>query len=345
MNLFSFKTLNETKGPTEKADFTFFLNHVPQIVETQKYTKNKNGLKKRHYFMVYAMESEPHSGGGDTWHLADFCMWYNLKLSYPAPATYFDVKFFLPKLLAPPLVKFKDKEQSAPVVWVLSNCNAYNAREKFVQRLMQLIKVDSYGNCMRNKRGHTSARMQGNIELYAKYKFVLAIENSNCEDYITEKLVHSVASGSIPIVAGKNNKPNYASFMPKNSYINVYDFKSVEDLANYLAYLSQNQTAYESYISFRLVHNFTHEYFKIFNSLNEMIESSKLILPYENNKEFYDGLISNEKSESKVCKLGRYLQENSEEKIEKEIEANRMNRLSVNTACLPHGNLASDFKV
>ena len=29
--------------------------------------------------------------------------------------------------------------------------------------------------------------IKGNIELYTKYKFVIAIENSNCEDYVTEK--------------------------------------------------------------------------------------------------------------------------------------------------------------
>ena len=75
---------------------------------------------------------------------------------------------------------------------------------------------------------------KGNIELYSKYKFVIAIENSNCEDYVTEKLVHAVASGSIPIVAGRDNKPDYLKFMPRNSFINIYDFKTVEELATHL---------------------------------------------------------------------------------------------------------------
>jgi hypothetical protein len=35
-----------------------------------------------------------------------------------------------------------------------------------------------------------------------KYKFVIAIENSNYGDYVTEKLVKAVESGAIPIVAG-----------------------------------------------------------------------------------------------------------------------------------------------
>lgn len=73
---------------------------------------------------------------------------------------------------------------------------------------MNKVKVDSFGGCLRNKFTHPSEHMKGNIELFTKYKFVVAIENSNCEDYVTEKLVHAVASGAIPIVAGNYSNTN-----------------------------------------------------------------------------------------------------------------------------------------
>ena len=139
----------------ERADFSYFLDTVPD----RSHGKSLVGDKKRHYYMVYAMESEPHSGGGSTWTNADFYMWYNLELSYPEPATYFDVRSHLPDLLAPPRVDFDQKSVStAPLVWVLSNCNAFNRREVFVKKLMELIPVDSYGFCLRNKDTHTSQR-------------------------------------------------------------------------------------------------------------------------------------------------------------------------------------------
>ena len=47
------------------------------------------------------------------------------------PATYFDMKLYLPDMLAAPVVEFEKKEE-APLVWVLSNCNAFNQREKLV---------------------------------------------------------------------------------------------------------------------------------------------------------------------------------------------------------------------
>lgn len=71
---------------------------------------------------------------------------------------------------------------------------------------MTKIDVDSYGGCLKNKFNHPTEHMKGNIELFSNYKFAIAIENSNCEDYVTEKLVHAIASGSIPIVAGKLQK-------------------------------------------------------------------------------------------------------------------------------------------
>lgn len=117
---------------------------------------------------------------------------------------------------------------------------------------MSYIRIDSYGNCLRNAKSDIAmARNQSNPILYSEYKFVLAIENSNCEDYVTEKLIDAFASTSIPIVASRDKRPDYTRFAPKYSYINVYDFKTIKDLANYLNYLSNNQTAYEEYLWFR----------------------------------------------------------------------------------------------
>ena len=74
----------EVTNDMKKADFSYFLNSVPSILDK----------KANHFYMVYAMESEPHSGGGETWLNADFRMWYNLDLSFP------EVKINLKKILS-----------------------------------------------------------------------------------------------------------------------------------------------------------------------------------------------------------------------------------------------------
>jgi hypothetical protein len=290
--------------------------------------------------MVFGMESEPHSSGGSSWSYADFRMWYNLDLSFPEAATNFDVKSYLPDLLAPPVIEFEKKATSADIVWVLSNCHAFNQRESFVRKLMNAMPVDSYGACLNNNNGHSKTRMSGNIELYSKYKFVLSIENSKCEDYVSEKLVFAVASGSIPIVAGRDNKPNYAKYMPKGSYINIYDFASVSSLVRHLKKVASSKTEYEKYIRFKRGHDYSKTYLKKL-PLSELIQVAKQILG--NETEFFEGIVAKERSENKICKVARYLQTTPYELAEKEIKENSINRLTVAEACLRKNNLGNDF--
>lgn len=40
------------------------------------------------------------------------------------------------------------------------------------------------------------------LRLVAKYKFVLALENGICDDYITEKLWRPLIAGSVPVYVG-----------------------------------------------------------------------------------------------------------------------------------------------
>ncbi len=54
----------------------------------------------------------------------------------------------------------------------------------------------------------------------------------------------------VPIVLGAY-KEDYESTLPPHSYINVDDFKSIEELAAYLKYLDRNDTAYAAYFAWR----------------------------------------------------------------------------------------------
>lgn len=59
----------------------------------------------------------------------------------------------------------------------------------------------------------------------------------------------ALTAGSIPIYLGA---PNVDVFMPSSkSYINVRDYKTPQQLANYLKYLNKNNTAYEEYFKWK----------------------------------------------------------------------------------------------
>ena len=63
--------------------------------------------------------------------------------------------------MAPQRVAYDDKESEASIVWIVSNCNAFNGREVFMRELMARINVHSYGNCLKNKHTHTMEHMKG----------------------------------------------------------------------------------------------------------------------------------------------------------------------------------------
>jgi hypothetical protein len=144
---------------------------------------------------------------------------------------------------------------------------------------MSYIYIDSYGKCLNNIK---SDHIQSNSAIYSSYKFVIAIENSNCEDYISEKLIHALSSTSIPIIASRNGKPDYTRFAPNYSYINIYDYKSIKELVDYLNYLSINETAYNEYLWFRQLpaNKYTVDLFIYFFFINKYFKIYFLVIKY-----------------------------------------------------------------
>lgn len=88
-------------------------------------------------------------------------------------------------------------------------------------------------------------------DLSANHSFYLAFENSNCPDYITEKFWRTLSKPIIPIVMGGGN---YLQEAPPHSYIDVSDFTSPQDLANYMKLLMTNRSQYEEYFAWKRQH-------------------------------------------------------------------------------------------
>ena len=70
------------------------------------------------------------------------------------------------------------------------------------------------------------------LEVLRKYKFNICFENAtNVECYITEKIFDSFKSGCVPIYLGSSN---IDSLIPKNTFIDFRDFKTLNELNTYL---------------------------------------------------------------------------------------------------------------
>ncbi|CAH3042395.1 unnamed protein product [Porites lobata] len=136
------------------------------------------------------------------------------------------------------------------VIWPVSNCRP-PIRKLLVHELQKYITVDVYGRCSEQfGEARDCPRHTESCRIVTRhYKFLLAFENALCEDYITEKYwEHLGDEDVVPVVMGG---ANYTKLAIPGSYINVLDFKTVKDLADYLHYLDRNSTAYNEYFKWR----------------------------------------------------------------------------------------------
>ncbi len=135
------------------------------------------------------------------------------------------------------------------VVWFVSNCKPANNRMGYAQELAKHIDVDIFGRC--GNKCPVENKMRCWDVLDTTYKFYLAFENSNCEDYVTEKFFMNALQHSIvPIVMGAPAE-YYLKVAPLNSYIHVDDFESPKKLAAYLHKLKNDDHLYNNYFKWK----------------------------------------------------------------------------------------------
>ncbi|XP_024389348.1 glycoprotein 3-alpha-L-fucosyltransferase A [Physcomitrium patens] len=141
----------------------------------------------------------------------------------------------------------KPKTKPALGAAFISNCGAHNDRLTIMRMLQnEGVQIDSYGSCEQNVLG---GRALNKLETLREYKFSLAFENSNVEDYVTEKFFQSLVAGSVPIVTGP---PNIYDFAPaSNSLVYIKDVSEVKAAASRIKYLAENETAYNETLQWK----------------------------------------------------------------------------------------------
>ncbi|XP_054772712.2 3-galactosyl-N-acetylglucosaminide 4-alpha-L-fucosyltransferase FUT3-like [Lytechinus pictus] len=136
------------------------------------------------------------------------------------------------------------------LVWVASNCNnTFWPRTEWVKNLKKLMTLDTYGKCGRKtclpRMSSECTRKQ------SRYKFILAMENSPCDGYVSEKFWNSgVMNGVVPIVYG-GTRAAYERVAPPNSFIHIGDFSSQQELVNYLLKVDKNDSLYNEFFAWR----------------------------------------------------------------------------------------------
>ncbi|KAL7635716.1 UNVERIFIED_CONTAM: hypothetical protein RMT77_013533 [Armadillidium vulgare] len=149
------------------------------------------------------------------------------------------------------LEELKSKKMA---IWIVSYCSRKDllAREVLVKELQKYIEVDIFGGCGTTCDRDTGLNLVGRNfgkaacdQKIQHYAFYLALENSLCKDYVTEKVFKAWKTGVIPVVLGSTN---YSTFAPPNSFIDSSSFSSIEELAKHMKYVVSNPQIYNSYL-------------------------------------------------------------------------------------------------
>ena len=141
------------------------------------------------------------------------------------------------------------KERTKDIAWVVSHCESASKREEYAQKLIDLhqLQVDIFGKCGNQDFPKRQLVDEGYKLLAKNYKFYLSFENSNCKDYITEKLFFAMQYGLLPIALGGFSIEDYEKSIPPHSYLHVDHFENPEQLMDYLVKLSGDEELYSSY--------------------------------------------------------------------------------------------------
>ncbi|KAJ1264982.1 hypothetical protein BS78_08G042300 [Paspalum vaginatum] len=155
-----------------------------------------------------------------------------------------------------------EKRNDALIYWSSSRCLPH--RDKLAKDFLSLVPHHSFGRCLNNVGGPDMA-----LSMYpvcstsdngtphwwdhlhcamSQYKFVLAIENTKTESYVTEKLFYALEAGSVPIYFGTSN---VWDFVPPNSIIDASKFSSLKELASYVRTVANDPVAYAEYHAWR----------------------------------------------------------------------------------------------
>jgi hypothetical protein len=222
----------------KEADAVVF--HIPTSPDLRDVPKYPGQI-----WVAWSMESDinyPQLANIDFMKRFDLTMTYRFDSDIP-------VVYFGPSTLVAMVRPPMPKTESVPAVYVASNSWDRSGRLKYIRELMRHLPIDSYGKSLNNKPIPEDRGRETTLEIYSRYKFTLAFENSRSRDYVTEKFFNPLMVGSVPVYYGA---PNIADFAPgDHCFVDVQQFQGPRDLAEHLLRIAADEREYESYFAWK----------------------------------------------------------------------------------------------
>lgn len=140
------------------------------------------------------------------------------------------------------------------------------ARKRFFKILSGYKRIDSGGHSFNNI--NYIVKFEDTIKWLSSYKFIIAFENSTYPGYITEKIFQAYYAGAIPIYYGSKEG---IKDINKKAIIYAGDFKSLEELADFVKKVDSDDALYEKIWNEPLLIDEEKSYKSIFNKLEKKL--------------------------------------------------------------------------
>lgn len=128
------------------------------------------------------------------------------------------------------------KKFCAAVISNIQSCSRF--RLEFINELNKYKRVDMGG-----KFNNNVGKIKNKIKFLSSYKFSIAMENSEGDGYLSEKIIDSFLSGTIPIYYGSYM---IDEFINPKSYILIKNEKDIIKKINYIKYIDNNDDLYKN---------------------------------------------------------------------------------------------------
>lgn len=126
--------------------------------------------------------------------------------------------------------------------------NHTGLRVPLLNEISMYEKVDSAGTLLNNMGQRIPGRgdQKPKVDFISDYRFTIAAENSSHPGYTTEKLLHPLSVGSIPIYWGSERANEDFN---EDTFINVHQFDDLVEVVDLIEEIESNDSLYEKYVT------------------------------------------------------------------------------------------------
>lgn len=129
--------------------------------------------------------------------------------------------------------------------FIYNHNDVNNLRKDVFDKLSEYKQVSSFGKLFNNTGIRVNMQQKNSIQ--SKSKFSLVIESCFNDGFITEKIMHSLRSGSIPIYFGTSKITKYFN---SKRFINANDFNNeIDKVIEYVKKVDNDEKIYKEIIS------------------------------------------------------------------------------------------------